>query len=99
MNSRHHHHHHLAVLFVVAAVLIAGAATADAQCAMCRTVLGSPEGQRMIGALRNGVLLLLAAPFAVFGTVAVLAVRAQRRRRSATGSPEAGTRRSGSGDE
>ncbi|MGE3508235.1 MAG: hypothetical protein AB7N65_05070 [Vicinamibacterales bacterium] len=81
----------LVALLVVAAVLIAGATTADAQCAMCRTVLGSPEGQRMIGALRSGILLLLAAPFAVFGTVAVLAVRAQRRRRSAAGSPGART--------
>jgi hypothetical protein len=43
-------------------------------------VLGSPEGQKMIAALRSGILLLLAAPFTIFGTVAVLAVRAQRKR-------------------
>lgn len=53
---------------------------ASAQCAMCRTMLGSPEGQRMIGALRSGILLLLVAPFAIFATVATLAVRLQRRR-------------------
>lgn len=66
----------------LAAVMLLPLATADAsaQCAMCRSVLASPEGQRMVGALRSGILLLLAAPFAVFGTVAVLAVRTQRRR-------------------
>lgn len=53
---------------------------ASAQCAMCRTMLGSPEGQRMIGALRSGIVLLLVAPFAIFATVATLAVRLQRRR-------------------
>ncbi|MBM3770361.1 MAG: hypothetical protein FJW27_03565 [Acidimicrobiia bacterium] len=52
----------------------------SAQCAMCRTLLGSPEGQRMIAALRSGILLLLLAPFVVFGTVATLAIRLQRRR-------------------
>jgi hypothetical protein len=53
---------------------------ASAQCAMCRRALASPEGQQLIGALRSGILLLLAAPFVVFASVAALAVRAQRRR-------------------
>lgn len=51
-----------------------------AQCAMCRRALQSPEGQQMIAAFRGGILFLLAAPFAVFATIAVLAVRVQRRR-------------------
>lgn len=54
--------------------------TASAQCAMCRSLLKSPEGQRLIAAFRSGILLLLAAPFVVFATIAVLAVRAQNRR-------------------
>lgn len=53
---------------------------AAAQCAMCRTVLASPEGQRLIAGLRSGILLLLAAPFSIFATIAVLAVRMQRTR-------------------
>jgi len=53
---------------------------ASAQCAMCRTALLSPEGQRLAGGFRSGILLLLAAPFAIFGTVAYLAVRRQRLR-------------------
>lgn len=51
----------------------------EAQCAMCRTLLSTPEGQQLVAGLRSGILLLLAAPFLAFGTVAVLAVRAQRR--------------------
>jgi hypothetical protein len=46
---------------------------------MCRTLLKTPEGQKLAAGLRSGVLVLLAAPFLAFGTVAVLAVRAQRR--------------------
>ena len=55
-----------------------------AQCAMCRTLLNTPEGQQMIAAFRSGILILLAAPFAIFATIVVLAVRTQRRRTSAS---------------
>ena len=66
-------------LLVVLGVL-AAASDANAQCAMCRTMLATPEGQKMVAALRSGILLLLAAPFTIFGAIAMLAVRAQRRR-------------------
>ena len=67
------------VILALGSVLLLPAA-APAQCAMCRSVLQSPEGLQMIAALRSGVLVLLAAPFAVFGAVAFLACRTQRRR-------------------
>jgi hypothetical protein len=50
---------------------------------MCRSVLASPEGQQLAAGFRSGILFLLAAPFTVFATVAILAVRQQRRRRAA----------------
>jgi hypothetical protein len=53
-----------------------------AQCAMCRSVLASPDGQKLASALRSGILFLLAAPFVTFTTVAMLAVRRRRRRTS-----------------
>ena len=53
---------------------------AFAQCPMCRRALASPEGQQMVAAFRSGILLLLVAPFALFATVATLAVRDQKRR-------------------
>jgi hypothetical protein len=66
---------------VVLCALLATPETVAAQCAMCRRALDSPEGQQLIGALRRGILLLLAAPFLLFGVIAVLAVRVQRRSR------------------
>jgi hypothetical protein len=70
----------LLVLVMVPTIFtIALAAPVSAQCAMCRSLLATPEGQKLVGGFRSGILLLLAAPFLAFGAVAVLAVRAQRR--------------------
>jgi len=59
----------VAPLLVLA--LVAGlAAFADAQCAMCKTVLeGSAEGRTMQGELNRAILLMIAAPYVVFGTL------------------------------
>jgi hypothetical protein len=54
---------------------------ASAQCAMCRRALESPEGRQMIAAFRSGILILLAAPLAVFAVVTRLAIRIDRARR------------------
>lgn len=70
------------VTFGLVVMVLVGAQPAGAQCAMCRRALQSPEGQQMIAAFRSGILLLLAAPFAVFATVATLAVRRFRGRSS-----------------
>lgn len=51
----------------------------EAQCSMCRTLLGTPEGQRMAGALRSGIWILLAAPFGAFAVIAFAAVRSRRK--------------------
>jgi hypothetical protein len=72
----------------VLAVLLAPD-TVSAQCAMCRRALDSPEGQQLIGALRRGIVVLLAAPFMLFGVVALLAVRMQRRRHAPSLKPQA----------
>lgn len=64
-----------AVLLGTAAFLALASDGASAQCAMCRRALQSPEGQHLVAALRTGIVVLLVAPFAVFGTVATLATR------------------------
>lgn len=51
----------------------------SAQCAMCRSVFASEEGQQLAGAFRSGILFLLPAPFLAFGVVATLAVRSRLR--------------------
>ena len=70
----------LAVILVLAAIL--APETASAQCAMCRRALVSPEGQQLVAALRRGIVVLLAAPFTLFGVVAFFALRRQRHRRN-----------------
>jgi hypothetical protein len=74
-----------ATLLTVAVALLASAESVAAQCAMCRTALSSPEGRLLAGAIRRGILVLLAAPFLLFGAVAVLAIRARRRHETGAG--------------
>ena len=64
------------VTAAMVAVLNAGV---SAQCAMCRTVLASPEGQRWAAALRHGIVILLAAPIGAFAVIGYAALRSQRR--------------------
>jgi hypothetical protein len=75
-------------LMVAAVVALLAPEQVEAQCAMCRTALASPEGQKLAAALRSGILLLFAAPFTIFGTVAYFAVRAQRRRQEMPPTPD-----------
>ena len=77
----------LTVVAAAALAVFAAAAGVEAQCAMCRRALESPDALPLAAALRSGVLVLLAAPFALFGVVAALAVRTQRQRRSADHGP------------
>jgi hypothetical protein len=61
---------------LAAAVTLAGAAPALAQCAMCRSaVTSSPEGQAMGAELNAAILVMLAAPYAVFGSIATILFR------------------------
>jgi hypothetical protein len=77
------------VVALVSVYLVVTAPAAEAQCIMCRTALDTPEGRMMIAALRSGILVLLAAPFAAFGCVAYFAVRSQRQLASQQEEPEA----------
>ena len=79
----------IVVLTVAFSIVLMAPATASAQCAMCRRALDSPEGRQLIAAFRSGILFLLVAPFAVFGTVAGLAVKMSRRSRDSAVSPPA----------
>jgi len=69
-----------AALVCVAAAALVPPVLVEAQCVMCRTALASEEGRAIVAAFRSGIVVLLAAPFAAFGIVAALVVRATRRR-------------------
>jgi len=61
----------LGVVLVLALLVTAlTAPTVSAQCAMCRTALTeSPEGRQMAAGFNSAILLLLGAPYLVFGTL------------------------------
>ena len=66
-------------IVLIAASLLAG--DAFAQCAMCRTALeSSAEGQAIAGSFRQGILLLLAAPYAILGTIGYVVYRAYKKK-------------------
>ena len=74
----------IAVLLLgVVLITVIGELPAYAQCAMCRTALeNSPEGRGMAASFNRGILLLLAVPYAIFGTVGVVVFRAHRRKQA-----------------
>lgn len=66
----------LAVAGALAAGLLGLAAPARAQCAMCKATLeSSEEGRRVAGELNRAILVLLAAPYLVFGGCATFLFR------------------------
>jgi hypothetical protein len=55
---------------VAAAALLGAGLPAEAQCSMCRQVVTqSAEGQQMATELNRAILVMLAAPYLVFGSV------------------------------
>jgi hypothetical protein len=66
-------------LVITIALIAADTDTLAAQCAMCRTLLATPEGEQIAAALRSGIWILLAAPFSAFAVIAVAAIRSRKR--------------------
>ena len=69
----------LVVLAILAFLVAADVLPLDAQCSMCRTLLDTPEGERIAAGLRSGIWILLAAPVGAFAVIAAAAVRSRRR--------------------
>ena len=69
----------LLVPAMVAVLAAADVSSLEAQCSMCRTLLDTPEGERIAAGLRSGIWILLAAPVGAFAVIAVAAVRSRRR--------------------
>ena len=68
----------LALLLIALAAALVPAA-AEAQCAMCRTALESPEGLALAAGFRRGVLFLLAVPFSALAVIAGLIIHRTRK--------------------
>jgi hypothetical protein len=67
------------ILASIGLAAAAGEVALEAQCAMCRTLLATPEGEQIAAALRSGIWILLVAPFGTFVVIAVAAVRSRKR--------------------
>jgi hypothetical protein len=66
----------LAGAALVAVAFVVPAPPAFAQCAMCKATLeSSEEGRRVSGELNRAILVMLAAPYLVFGTCASVLFR------------------------
>lgn len=63
-------------LALVAVPLLLGASPVLGQCAMCQTALmSSPEGRGMGEEFNRAILVMLFAPYAVFGVVGAVLLR------------------------
>jgi hypothetical protein len=73
----------ITVSLILVAVMALWAPSLRAQCAICVTALeNSPEGKAMAASFNNGILFLLAMPYAIFGTVGLVVFRAHRRKKA-----------------
>ncbi len=62
-------------ILLTLALFILGSVDAEAQCAMCRAVLESEEGQQTAKGINNGIVYLMAIPYVLVGAVGVAVFR------------------------
>ena len=66
----------LAPLALLVAPLVLSAVPVAAQCAMCQTsLMNSPEGRGMSAEFNRAILVMLFAPYAVFGSIGAILLR------------------------
>ena len=62
-------------ILLTLALFLLGSADLEAQCAMCRAVLESEEGQQTAKGINNGIVYLMAIPYILAGAVGVAVFR------------------------
>ena len=62
-------------ILLTLAFFILGSVDVDAQCAMCRAVLESEEGQQTAKGINNGIVYLMAIPYVWVGAVGIAVFR------------------------
>tara|TARA_B100000767_G_C19722247_1_gene517814 strand:- start:129 stop:341 length:213 start_codon:yes stop_codon:yes gene_type:complete len=62
-------------ILLTLAFFILGSVDVDAQCAMCRAVLESEEGQQTAKGINNGIVYLMAIPYVLVGAVGIAVFR------------------------
>ena len=62
-------------ILLTLAPFLFGSVDIEAQCAMCRAVLESEEGQQTAKGINNGIVYLMAIPYVLVGAVGVAVFR------------------------
>ena len=62
-------------ILLTLALFLLGSVDVEAQCAMCRAVLESEEGQQTAKGINNGIVYLMAIPYVLVGAVGVAVFR------------------------
>jgi len=62
-------------ILLTLALFILCSVDVEAQCAMCRAVLESEEGQQTAKGINNGIVYLMAIPYILVGAVGVAVFR------------------------
>jgi hypothetical protein len=59
-------------VYIILVLLIIMALPAEAQCAMCRAVLESEEGQATAAGINNGIIYLMAIPYILIAGIGII---------------------------
>tara|TARA_B110000879_G_scaffold56331_1_gene79464 strand:- start:61 stop:273 length:213 start_codon:yes stop_codon:yes gene_type:complete len=62
-------------IFLTLVLFSFGSVDVEAQCAMCRAVLESEEGQKTAKGINNGIVYLMAIPYVLVGAVGIAVFR------------------------
>ncbi len=66
-------------IFYISILLVLFTVPVDAQCAMCRAVLESEEGQETAKGINNGIVYLMIIPYVLIGVVGYFIYRNKKK--------------------
>jgi len=66
-------------IFYISILLVLFTVPVDAQCAMCRAVLESEEGQKTAKGINNGIVYLMIIPYVLIGAVGYFIYRNKKK--------------------
>ena len=67
------------LVFILLALLLLTSLPAEAQCAMCRAVLESEEGNQAAKGINNGIIYLMVFPYLLVGGIGYAIYRMRKK--------------------
>ena len=71
------------LVFILLALLLLTSLPAEAQCAMCRAVLESEEGNQAAKGINNGIIYLMVFPYLLVGGIGYAIYRMRKKAKEA----------------